>query len=166
MVQCNIFDFKLDLKKSSNGAKVVYKYWTDLPCGTLVGLCFFRLYKDNADNDCMWTLFEEELTVAPKELGDFNGGHGTLYVERGDRNALEEFEDEAFGEFGTGINGRVSDEITFVLTVGARQRIKAFGKNNCNLSGSEVFESGGINIVEVEASILLPLEEELQPLRE
>jgi hypothetical protein len=58
----------------------------------------------------------------------------------------------------------VAPEIHVQVTVGARQPMKAFAKNNCNLTGGMVAESGGINIVREEVVVSAEMRREYQPI--
>jgi hypothetical protein len=100
--------------------------------------------------------------VLTTDQGDLNGATGELEVDKGDKAGLAEF-GELAGPYSKGIKEPVSDELTVSFILGARQPLRAFGKNNINLTGSMVRDSGGINVVSIESSVLVPIKPQLQP---
>lgn len=161
MIICDIFELTLTLK-DEGGPFIEYNYYTDLPAGTRIFLSCERTYIDLSEEECVWGGYDEEIFVEPATYGDFNGGSGRIDVVESDKQALKLF-NQINKNFSSSIKAPVSDVLTIDLIVGARQRLKAFGKNNSELSGQMVHDSGGINIVNVSESITLPMLSELQP---
>ena len=111
---------------------------------------------------CVWVGHNERIEIQPAIRGDFNGVTGRVDLVASDRRASLRFE-RINGEFSSGVKGKVSDQLTVSMTVGARQPMRLFGKNNCNLSGVMVTHTGEVNVVIVEKIILTPMPAELQP---
>ncbi len=163
MIKCDVFELELDLDTSGPSPMLEYRYWTDLPCGTKVILELTRSYRDSDNDLCLWTLFEEDFSLSRGDLVDFNGGSGVLDVFAGDRNGLKEFEEFERDDPSSVIVTPVSDEISTSVVVGIRQRLRAYGKNNKNLTGAKVDKSGGLKTVSVERRVRCPMLPELQP---
>ncbi len=161
MIVCDIFDIEVDVE-NTNKRKLNWKFFTDLPCGTRVILYIQRLYTDFDDCECIWGLYNESFEVKRTDKGDFNGGYGELVVDNADASALKEF-NNSLGAYSSGIKTPVSDNIIVSMVVGARQPLKAFGKNNINFSGQKVVGSGGINVVTVEHFVEVPIKSKFQP---
>jgi len=112
---------------------------------------------------CVWLGDGDTLYLQPSIYGDFNGIQGRINVVDSDKGSYSLFK-EINRSFGRGITSRVSDEMTIIFTVGAKQRLRIFGKRNCELQGGMVTKHGDINIVNVQKDIFIPMLEELQPL--
>mgnify|MGYP003635139345 FL=1 len=164
MLTCDLFELSLTLKQNASGHPVIeFSYYTDLPAGTRVILSCERTYNDMQDEECVWVGYNAVIFVEPAFYGDFNGGSGQIDVVESDQKALALF-NEINSSFSSGVKTPVSDDIRVDLTVGARQRLRAFGKNNCELSGQMVECSGGVNVVRVSESLTIPMLPELQPI--
>lgn len=163
LVRCDLFDFSLELNSASDPRVLEFVFWTDLPSGTGVIVSMSRSYLDARGRESLWSIYDDRILVTPGVYGDFNGGKGAVDIDEGDRAALAEFE-ELLGDFSAGISSKVSDEIEIAFVVGGRQRLKAFGKNNSNLVGAEVTQSGGVRVVEASGKLTAPMQEEYQPL--
>ena len=81
-----------------------------------------------------------------------------------DERALKRFREIHSDGFSHGTKTPVDDELVVDMVVGARQRIRDFGKYNCNLTGEMVENSGGIQIVRISKSLNIPMRPDLQPL--
>lgn len=165
-LHCEIFEAEVGLGGSPGRPEIHYKLWTDLPAGTLMALSCYRSYLSWRNERAVWVMAEDELIVRPNVLGDFNGAQGVISVEKADLHAKKEFEQRLKSGFSAGIQTPVGDEVELIFTVGARQRLKAFGKNNRNLAGPLVQEEGGVRFVELRKKVKVPLRSDLQPLRE
>ena len=162
MVTCDVFEAELRARDQSPQV-VEYLLYSDLPAGTQVVLSCQRTFYDMAGKLSIWPGWGDTLIIDPSIYGDFNGIRGTIDVGESDAEAFELFKD-INRSCGRGIRSRVSDELTIIFTVGARQRLRIFGKNNCNLDGQMVHQHGGINIVEIECKIVVPMQDEFQPI--
>src|SRR5688500_8041205 len=162
MIRCDHFSLDVAVERRES-AQLVIQLVTDLPAGTLVNVDCTRVYLTLRDQPALWTLFDERLEIQPAFHGDFSGLERSIDVEAGDAEASAEFE-EALGSFSSGIRTKVSDTVTVTATVGARQRLKAFGRNNENLRGSEVSQKGDLKIVQAVVEIDVPMREDQQPL--
>ena len=161
MPECNIFDIDLELAEQEN-RKLMWRVYTDLPCGTVLSYSCDRTYIDYEGAVCLWTLDHGAVEVSPTARGDLNGGSGEVQIDHGDQSALEEF-NELLGSYSKGIKTPVGDELRVSFVLGARQPLRAFGKSNIRLSGAMVREAGGINVVESEAVISAPIQHRYQP---
>jgi len=164
MITCDLFELSLEIEQTPNGPELVYKFWSDLPAGTLAGVSVTRTYRDMDGVECLWTLFDDEVQLTKGVMGDYSGGAGRVNIAQGDREGSEEFED-MLGDLSYGISTPVGDEITVNVSVGGRQRLRVFGRNNSNLIGQMVAEEGGIMVAEVRGVVILPLDPGLQPLQ-
>ena len=162
MIECNNFEIEIEIEETKK-RKLSWSFFTDLPCGTKVIISVERFYKDHDDSDCVWTLYNEGIEVTKTDNGDFNGNHGELVVDNADSVAFEDF-NENLGPYSSGIKTPVTDSITVEVVVGARQPLKAFGKNNINMAGSQVVQSGNINVVRVSKNVSVPIKDKFQPL--
>lgn len=162
-VRCDVFELEASVKDLSTNPILCYRFWTDLPAGTIVGLSCSRRYLDLSGDSCLWSMIQDGLLVQPKVYGDFCGGRGEIDVNSSDAEGRKEF-DDLLGEFSSGIASPVGAEVHLVLSVGARQRLRAFGKNNRSLCGAMVFDAGGINCVQVEATLNVPMADKYQPI--
>lgn len=163
-ILCELFEAELSAVNAHGRPEIHYKLWTDLPAGTLVALGCYRSYTNWRNERCVWVMVQDALTIVPNVLGDWNGVVDTIDVIKGDLEAKKEFED-LLGGSSAGIRTPVEDEIEVVFTVGARQRLKAFGKNNENLVGPLIQKRGPIHYIELAATVNVPMRRDLQPLR-
>jgi hypothetical protein len=164
MIICDVFDGEVTLG-GPNDRILSWRYWTDLPAGTRVSLEISRRYMDHGGRQCLWTLHDEALVVGVAAHGDFNGGAGTLSVDDGDRVALQEFE-ESLTPHSAGIKTSPESTLWVSFIVGARQPLRAFGKDNANLDGGQVEVAGGVRIVRLMRAIECPLSTEASPFRD
>lgn len=160
-ITCDVFELEVSLKRGQ-WPSLSYVYWTDLPAGTQVGLLCFRRYEDFSDQECSWLLRGEGVVVGSNARGDFNGGLDTIDIREADRRALADFE-RLLRPRAPGMKTPPSDEITLLLTVGGRQRLKAFGGGNRNLVGDMVEDANGVNIVRAEVRAVCPMADDTNP---
>lgn len=163
MVQCEVFEVKVDLEDDNGKPCLAWTFYTDLPAGTQVILACKRTFLDMRGDTCLWTGHNERLEVRPKVQGDYNGASGRIDVHASDKKARGLFDEISTGS-APAIKTPVSDELTLGFTVGARQRLRAYGQNNAELRGKMVSANGDINVVVVRKSICIPMQKELQPL--
>ncbi len=163
MIECSIFDVKIEVV--GNPKRVIkWKFFTDLPCGTNVIVSCKRIYQDYDGDDCVWSLENDTYIVEPTDSGDLSGAKSKFDVDKADKDAQKEF-NESINQYSSGIKTPVSNEIIIRFSVGGRQKLKAFGKQNKNLVGSMVSESGRVKVVLVESRVELPIKPEYQPLQ-
>lgn len=164
-IYCEVFEVEeVRVTHREGRPEIHYKLWTDLPAGTLPGLVCYRSYTNWRNEGCVWTMVEDELTIVPDIRGDYNGVVGNIDVIKADIKAKKRFE-ELLSDLSAGIRTPIGDEIEMIFTVGARQRLKAFGKNNANLTGPLVQEAGGVRYIELSTTVNAPMRRDLQPLR-
>ena len=163
MVQCDVFEVKVDLEDESGRPYLVWTFHTDLLAGTQVILACERTFSDMLGATCLWTGHNERLEVHPNVHGNYNGANGRIEVYASDKKARELFEEISTGS-APAIKTPVSDEMILSFTVGARQKLRAYGRNNTELRGKMVSANGDINVVVVSKSICIPMQRELQPL--
>jgi hypothetical protein len=159
MITCDVFD----LDASIDGRTLHWKISTDLPGGTRIIVSVFRLYTNTGGDQCVWILWDDAVLLTPTGSGDCNGASGTLNIDQGDKNALAQF-NELLGPYSSGVTSPIGDELRVQATVGGRQPLKAFGKNNCNLSGAMVVEASPVNIVREEVVLEVEMRPEFQPI--
>jgi hypothetical protein len=162
VLTCNLFELALALHNDGRTAILEYLFYTDLPAGTRVILSCERSYTNLRGDKCVWVGHDEAALAKPSIRGDYNGAQGEIDVAASDRRALDRFR-QIKNTFSSGITSPVSDTLTVTATVGARQPLKEFGKNNRYLSGRMVYDRGGVNVVEVCKSIVIPIQKESQP---
>jgi len=162
MVTCDLFEMNLAVKQKGGKPYLVWSFVTDLPARTQVILSCSRTFLNMRGDTCVWTGHNERLEVQPNALGDYNGTAGRIDVDDSDQKALDLF-NEIHTAFSSGVKTPVSDELTLCLTVGARQRLRAFGRNNSDLSGHMVSRAGDINKVEICKSVVVPMQDAFQP---
>ena len=162
MVTCDVFELKLNLTDGDTPA-IDYVFYTDLPAGTRVVLSCQRTFVNMRDEQSLWVGYNEALEVKPSIHGDYNGGRGRIDVVSSDKKALQLF-NQINSSLSPGIKSSVSDAFTVVLTVGARQRLRQFGKKNSELSGQMVSKRGDISVIEVSRSVHVPMKPSFQPL--
>ena len=159
MMTCDVFDLLVLVE----GRTFRWTVSTDLPGGTRIIVDVSRRYNDTRGDECLWTLWNDAVLLTPTGPGDRNGATGTVDIDAGDAQGLSKFS-ELLGPYSSGIATPIGPAVYVEVTVGARQPMKAFGKNNCNLSGGMVVESGGINIVRKEAVFSVEMRREYQPI--
>jgi hypothetical protein len=159
MITCDVFD----LDAVVEGRTLRWSVSTDLPGGTRLIVDISRRYTNTRGDECLWTLWGDAVLLTPTVRGDRNGASGTLNVDDGDARGLLQF-NKLLGPYSSGTVRPVGTDIHVQVTVGARQPMKAYGKNNSNLAGGMVAESGGINIVREEVVVLAEMNSEYQPI--
>ena len=159
MVECNVLDLVVDV--NSETRTVTFTCYTDAPCGTFLIASAERRYKNHADDDCVWILFNDRLTVEPSDTGDLNSVSVTFSVDDGDSRALSSFND-SLGPYSKGMASPLSDTISISVILGGRQRLKAFGRNNCNLSGAMVAAGTPKTAKEI-ANVSIPIDSQFTP---
>lgn len=160
MIRCDIFELRLSC---GNGATIDYLLWTDLPAGTRVMVTCKRSFINLRNETRVWMGYNDALEVKPSVHGDFNGLKGTIDIRESDQIASSMF-DSIQSAHSAGIQSKVSDEVVVVMSVGGRQRLRAFGKNNESLSGQMVDESASPRVVRVSKSLVIPMDNDLQPI--
>ncbi len=160
MVTCDVFDLHITV----NDRMLGWNLSTDLPGGTRVMVDVFRRFTNTRGDPCVWSLWSDAILLTPTGPGDRNGASGNLNIDSGDAHGLSRF-NALLGPYSSGILKPVDAEVHVQVTVGARQPMKAFGKNNCNLTGGMVVESGGINIVREEVVVVVEMRPEYQPIQ-
>ena len=164
MIRCDMFALEVTVERAAHSLLEI-RLTTDLPAGALVIVDCARTYETLRERQALWTVFNERFEVKPRVRGDFNGFTVSVDVDAGDEQASSEFE-ESLSDFSAGIRAPVSDSVTVTATLGGRQRLRPFGRNNENLSGSEVTTDGGIKIARAVVEVSVPMRAELQPLAE
>ncbi len=163
-MRCDTFEAeaRLDIERRV----LAWRYWTDLPAGTRISLDISRRYLAYDGRETLWTLHDEALLATAGARGDFNGGSGEISIDDGDLAARSDFE-SGLDHFSAGMKGLPGPAIHVSFCVGARQQIKAFGRDNVNLAGGMVELSGTTHIVLAErivdcamASVASPISEE------
>lgn len=162
MVECNLCELAVDLVEQDGTQLIRYFFYTDLPVGTRVILSCHRTYTNVQGEQCVWLGYGEAVLTKPSANGSYSGAEGLIDVAVSDRLACERF-NQTRSTFSPGIASAVSSVLTVVLTVGARQPRKDFGRNNINLSGRMVHSRGELNVVNVFKKIEVPLSNEFQP---
>ena len=161
MITCNVFDLQLAV----DGRKLRWQISTDLPGGTRVIVDIRRYYENSEGEQQLWMLWSDSILLTNTGPGDFNGAAGEIDIDEGDARGLVEF-NRLLGPYSSGAVKPVGPEVHVQATVGLRQPLKAFGKNNCNLSGDMVSEdSRGMHFVEREASASLEMSGKFQPVQ-
>ena len=162
MVTCNVFELILTVI-GGDRPSVEYSLHTDLPAGTQVILSCERTYEDKRGSLSVWGGYDEMLNLMSSVQNGFSGYRGVIDVVESDKQALDLFRQINRCLTPSGIKSPIGDIFTVRLTVGARQRLREFGKYNAKLSGLMVFDSGGINVIRVSRDFLLPMSPEFQP---
>lgn len=158
VITCDIFDLSVVVENRT----IRWSVSTDLPGGTQFIVDVSRRYTDTRGDSCLWSLWSGRVVLTEKSIGDRNGATGIVSIDDGDACGLAQF-NELLGPYSSGTLGPVGPEIHVEATVGARQVMKAFGKNNCNLAGDMVANSGGINIVQAQVIVSVEMRPEYQP---
>lgn len=162
LLTCDLFELRLALT-GGDCPKVEYLFYTDLPAGPVVIISCYRTYENMRGEKCVWAGYDGKRELIPNAHGDFSGGKDIVDVYNSDKQGFEFF-NALSSSFSAGIKTRVSDEFIVSITLGGRQRLRAFGKNNSGMNGQMVSKAGEINVVQVSANIVVPMAEEFQPL--
>ncbi len=161
---CERFDSEAKLT-GDDSRTIEFCVRTDLPIGTLVGVMLSRSYRDSTGDEAIWVGFGEAFTVGPTQDAEINGFVGKCDIDTSDRSGVAWFK-MANSQTGLFTTAPVSDVVTVSMTVGGRQRLRAFGKHNCNLAGSQVTittKPDGTNFINREQQLLIPMRAEFQP---
>jgi hypothetical protein len=156
MIMCNLFDVVVKVNNNENPV-VVFAIKTDLPVGTQIIYSTDRLYKDAQGEDSLWVGQGERLTV-------IEGGEckGSIDINSSDRLAFEYYRQINLGSSPTGMSNELSDTVIITFTVGGRQKLREFGRNNINLFGSLVKDCAGVKIVESIHKCVIPINSNLR----
>ncbi len=160
MIQCDVFDVETEVTPAR---EIIWRVFTDLPCGTRVIYSFDRLYTDHDGQECEWSLQGGSAMLDRTDRGDLNGVSGHFRVDDGDAEALRDF-GESLGDYSAGIKTPLSEYIHLSFTVGLRQPLRAFGKRNENLDGSMVEDQGNMKVVKAERLVTVPIKAEFKPM--
>ncbi|MCA9107476.1 MAG: hypothetical protein KDA83_18820 [Planctomycetales bacterium] len=160
MVVCERFDVIFGISGADNPV-LRFEILTDLPAGTLVIYSVRRTYRDSHGGDCAWVGKSDKIAIA-------EGGkcHGRIEINESDAIAAGHFRQIDSGSSAPRISGLVSDTLELSFVVGARQRLREFGRKNSEFAGTLVANRGGINVLEVSHEIMLPMKSSLQPTSE
>ena len=162
MIQCNFFEIRLLRLVDEFPQSVDFLCQTDLPEGTRLILSCQRRFTNTRGEECLWIGQDEELEISSDGSSDSNGCRGHIDVVNSDRKALDRFK-QISSESSAGIASPVSDNLELVITVGARQPLKGFGKHNAFLCGRMVREDGGVKFVRETLNVNLPMDRQYQP---
>jgi hypothetical protein len=153
----------VDVEAHGGTPQVRYFFYTDLPAGTKVILSCQRTYTNTQGERCVWVGRDEAVLTEPSVQGTYSGARGQIDVVGSDRRAFERFK-QIRSAFSPDIASAVSDVLSVILTAGARQPLKEFGRNNAHLSGQLVRRRGDVNIVQVSKDVKVPVRKECQPI--
>ena len=163
MVTCNVFELTLSVI-GGDRPRVEYSLHTDLPVGTQVIISCDRTFEDKRGSLRVWVGYNETLNLMPSLQNGFSEYRGIIDVVESDKQAFDLFRKIRNSSFPPpGNKTPISDIFTVILTVGARQRLREFGKYNANLSGLMVSEWGVVNVIEVRRDNFLPMSPDFQP---
>lgn len=165
MIKCDVFELSAEVVEKTGKLVLTYLFYTDLPPHTRAIVTLRRTFLNSRDEECVWGGFNSAEMLNPGVHGDYAGLAGEIDIAMSDQIGADRFR-EINQSFSAGISAPASDRLSLIVTVGARQRLRAFGKNNANLSGVMVVNSGGINVGESVVTVEVPMADELQPLRE
>lgn len=157
MIVCNLFDVSLNV--SGDEIPIVsFVIRTDLPSGTHIIFTCRRSYQDSQGTDSLWVGQSDRLVVSA------NGEcRGRVDINASDKKASDHFRQLNTGHSSPGISSPISDTVELGFMVGGRQRLREFGRNNSELSGTLVTELGGIKVVEAVRRLRIPMKSNLQP---
>lgn len=161
MVRCDVFNVTVQLRQND---QLHFEFITDLPPGTRVLVTCERSFLNYTGANSVWTGFDDFVEVKPSATEHLNGATGTVDVVSSDQLASSFFKETMKGK-ASKVTSPVSDDLHLVFTVGARQRLAEFGKNNCELNGRMVVHEGGVPYVSVRASVTCPMAVKYQPKR-
>ena len=157
MMVCNLFEVDVNVSGGDN-AIVDFVIRTDLPAGTQVIYSTHRTYLDTAGESSVWVGQNDRLIVS--EAGECRG---RIDMSASDIKAAEHYRRINSGYSKSGISTPVSDTVELEFVVGGRQRLREFGRNNSELSGTLVSDRGGIKVVEAVRELRIPMKSTLQP---
>lgn len=157
MIVCNLFEVDVTVIGGDNPI-VDFVIRTDLPAGTQVIYSTHRTYLDSAGEASVWVGQNDRLTIS--EAGECRG---RIDMFASDKKAAEHYRQINSGYSKTGISTPVSDTVELEFVVGGRQRLREFGRNNSELSGTLVTDRGGIKVVEAVRELRIPMKSTLQP---
>lgn len=157
MVVCNLFSVDAHvLDDRTRVVQVVIR--TDLPSGTQIIYSVDRTYLDKKGELSLWVGQGDRIVVDRS-----NECHLDIDIDASDEMALDYFRQLNSGSFPSGNISPVSDTVDISFVVGARQRLKEFGRNNSELTGMVVREAGSVKIVESRHQFCIPMEQKFQP---
>jgi hypothetical protein len=152
---CNHFDVSASVL--ADAKTIEFSLRSDLPPGTLVILSVQRKYLDYHGQPSIWVGHSERFA-----LGDSRDVAGGVYSGFVDTFHSDTIAYNLFRRINTDGNSSTSslpsNELDLIFTVGLRQQLKVFGKNNAFLSGSKVSKDGNISIVRAVTTLKLPLD--------
>lgn len=157
MVVCNAFEVSLNVSGGENPI-LDFLIRTDLPAGTQIIYTCRRSYRDAHGEDSLWVGQSERVAVS----GECEC-RGRIDMNVSDKKASDHYRQLNTDYSPPGISSPVSDTVTITFMVGGRQRLKEFGRNNSELSGTLVSDRGGIKIVEVIRELHIPMKSTFQP---
>ncbi len=157
MIVCNLFEVAVNVSGGDNPI-VDFVIRTDLPVGTQIIYSCRRSYRDSQGEDSLWVGQSETLAVS--EAGECRG---RIDMIASDKKAAEHYRQINSGYSKSGISSPVSETVKLRFVVGGRQRLREFGRNNSELSGTLVTDRGGIKVVEAGRELRIPMKSTLQP---
>jgi hypothetical protein len=157
MIECNRFDVSLNVSGDEIPI-VIFVIRTDLPSGTQIISTCRRSYRDAQGTDSLWVGQSDRLVVCAD--GECRG---RIDINASDKKASDYFRQLNTGHSSPGISSPISDTVELGFMVGGRQRLREFGRNNSELSGTLVTERGGIKVVEAVRKLRIPMKSSLQP---
>jgi hypothetical protein len=157
MIECNRFDVSLNVSGDEIPI-VIFVIRTDLPSGTQIISTCRRSYRDAQGTDSLWVGQSDRLVVSAD--GECRG---RIDINASDKKASDYFRQLNTGHSSPGISSPISDTVELGFMVGGRQRLREFGRNNSELSGTLVTERGGIKVVEAVRKLHIPMKSHLQP---
>lgn len=158
MIQCDLFETTARLVEDN---LLQFQVTTDLPPGTRVLVSCERTFVNYLDEHCVWIGFNDFLEIPPGGNG-CNRAAATIDITASDNLASSSFRGIMKGNAAV-IKAPVSDELRLVFTVGARQRLREFGKNNSQLVGKMVKSEGGVAFVSAVVCVHCPMATKYQP---
>jgi hypothetical protein len=158
MVECSLFEVVVKCDE-----RILYiDIKSDLPAGTRVIVSVFRTYRNLANEEELWQLLSEAIFLESLQR-ELNGFSLSANIDELDGKAKEYFK-SVIPSCPRGMTSLPSELINIRCSVGARQKLKLFGKMNKKLRGNKVVASGGINLVEGCSNVILPISEENLPI--
>jgi len=157
MIVCSRFDVSLNVSGDESPI-VIFVIRTDLPSGTQIISTCRRSYRDAQGTDSLWVGQSDRLVVSAD--GECRG---RIDINASDKKASDYFRQLNTGHSSPGISSPISDTVELGFMVGGRQRLREFGRNNSELSGTLVTERGGIKVVEAVRKLRIPMKSNLQP---
>ena len=157
MIECNRFDVSLNVSGDEIPI-VIFVIRTDLPSGTQIISTCRRSYRHAQGKDSLWVGQSDRLVVSAD-----GKCRGRIDINASDKKASDYFRQLNTGHSSPGISSPISDTVELGFMVGGRQRLREFGRNNSELSGTLVTERGGIKVVEAVRKLRIPMKSHLQP---